>query len=135
MELAHRLGAQKTYLTDIPHATSHECWVHICEQISRGRTAKRGLRGLEDKVTRFIRAPKEHPEFDEQRPRDQVYEGLDPRAEDFEAFAQRALEEIETWNGGVLPPKWVRPLADGMTISWTIETDKDDAKVWDDEYR
>ncbi|GAA6057201.1 hypothetical protein JCM3770_004375, partial [Rhodotorula araucariae] len=33
---ARRLGAHRTYLTDLGHGVSHECWLAACRAISRG---------------------------------------------------------------------------------------------------
>ncbi|KAM0752994.1 hypothetical protein T439DRAFT_286230 [Meredithblackwellia eburnea MCA 4105] len=143
LEFAHRLGARKTYLTDMPHKTSHECWLHFCRVFSEGkRHAHYSLPGQHPSLSTAARKQKEmdfpikHSEGDTQPHSKYVYEGFDYHVEDFSLFTERAMEAIEDWCGGILPKRWVRPLADGMTISWTEgeEIDWSRERVWDDEY-
>ncbi|KAI5475376.1 hypothetical protein MNV49_001480 [Pseudohyphozyma bogoriensis] len=129
IDTAHRLGAARTYLTDLPHLTSHECWVYTCTAFSQGRTAKEPSPAPDG-----YRFPMLHQEDDKEPPRKLVYEGFDPCFEDYDLFCERALESVERWVGGVLPQRWVRPLCDGMTIRCTSGVGEREGRVWDDEY-
>lgn len=134
LELSHRLGARRTYLTDLSHQTSHECWVHFCREFGKGRVAREGLPGSSAGGPGGF--PRDHAEGESVGKREFVYEGFDPRAEDFELFTERALEAVEDWMGGVMPKRWVRPLVDGMSLRW-VEGERLDwaeERVWDDEY-
>lgn len=146
---ARRLGPpQRTYFTDLPHATSHECWLHFCEQYERGHNAKDvpwtaidvKSDGNSDGHTGNEASPKwkAWTKTDQQPSMDAVYRGFDPLSENYELFTERAVSAIEEWDGGRLagPRPWCRPARDGMTISW-YESDDVSGKAgyaWDDEY-
>ena len=138
MDLVLRLAPVRTYLTDIPHETSHECWLHFCRAFGNSqypRDSLPGTKGMPD-LRQAPDFPHEHAEGETQPKTQYVYQGLDPRAEDFRLFTERALEAVEDWVGGWVRSSWIRPLADGMTISWRDGQNVTWAEesVWDDEY-
>ncbi|ORY55537.1 beta-lactamase-like protein [Leucosporidium creatinivorum] len=135
---ARRLGALKTYLTDLPHMTSHECWLHFCEDYGKGREPDKEVPWSSGGGGRRKEVWRKWEEGEQQGPYAHVYGEFDPVDEDFEVFTEKALEAIEEWDGGVLAGRrpWVRPLADGLTISWTEgeSVDISEERVWDDLY-
>ncbi|GAA5910604.1 hypothetical protein JCM5296_003818 [Sporobolomyces johnsonii] len=133
---SRRLGAIRTYLTDLPHRYTHAAWLAFCDAFGRG--ARHSLAATENGlVGRAVPAWKVRDEFEQQPGAADVYAGLDPRVEDRELFVERALEAVEGWAGGVLPGRWVRPLVDGMTVCCERDDDGNEwarERVWDDEY-
>ncbi|GAA6059941.1 hypothetical protein JCM10212_003081 [Sporobolomyces blumeae] len=133
---ARRLGAIRTYFTNIPHMHSHAGWLAFSEAFEKHEVSPEATRkGWDKKVPppmwRIWR------ETEQQLPWDHVYEGLTFHVEDVELFKQRALEAIEEWAKGVLPGSWTRPASDGMTICWhTLGAfdDKTRKRIWDNEY-
>lgn len=133
---ARRLGAERTYFTDLPHFTSYECWLHFCTEYEKGRGAKREVpyaregRGKTPSWRAWTEAERQAPH--------EAYRGFDPVQEDYELFVERAMEQIESWDGGKVGGRrpWVRPAVDGMTICWT-EGEREggeEERVWDDLY-
>ncbi|GAA5875812.1 hypothetical protein JCM8547_005321 [Rhodosporidiobolus lusitaniae] len=140
---ARRLGAKRTYLTDFPHETSHDAWLAFCHAFERGKMSREGRKKARQNGSAgpppLWRKVEEH---ERQSPASHVLEGLDARFEDLELFAERALEAVEDWAGGVgLEGGWVRPARDGMRIGWErdegegeVEETEGGGRVWDDEY-
>lgn len=135
MELACRLGPVRTYLTDLPHKTSYECWLHCCKVIGKGRRARQALPGVSASATPPRAVLPTHVEGDKQPHAAYVYEGFDCKAEDYK-LSERALEAVEDWLEGPVRRRWIRPLVDGMSLRWTEGDDIDWEKerIWDDEY-
>lgn len=132
---ARRLRAERTYLTNMPHLTSYECWRHFCEEYEKGREPK--------KEVPWTREGGQAPSWrawaeDEKQSHKSAYRGFDPVDEDYETFTERALEQLESWDGGKAEGRrpWVRPAVDGMTICWTEDErgGGGDECVWDDLY-
>ncbi|BGP43951.1 hypothetical protein JCM10449v2_008008 [Rhodotorula kratochvilovae] len=134
---ARRLGAEKTYLTDLGHGVSHACWLAACRALSRGQHSHEAVeRGW---VGEHTPAWKVRDESAQQAPVAHVYEGLDPdgHVENVGLFVERALEAVEEWAGGVRPATWVRPGFDGLTLEWESPAaggGAEEGRLWDDEY-
>ncbi|CEQ43159.1 SPOSA6832_05053 [Sporobolomyces salmonicolor] len=133
---SRRLGAVRTYLTNLPHEHTHRSWLAFCDAFGRG--ARHSQAALANgSVGSAVPAWKVRGEFERQPAAAHVYAGLDPHVEDLELFVERTLEAVEEWAGGVLPGRWVRPLVDGMTVCWERDDDVNEwgrGRVWDDDY-
>lgn len=116
----------------MPHFTSYECWLRFCEEYGKGRDPEKEM-----PWSRGASAPswRAWAESEKQMPHE-AYRGFDPVDEDYDVFTERALEQIETWDGGKAGGKrpWVRPAVDGMTISWSEAEGGETGRVWDDLY-
>ncbi|KAM0792027.1 hypothetical protein ACM66B_006254 [Microbotryomycetes sp. NB124-2] len=139
---SRRFGSPKTYLTDIPHGTSHACWEHFCRNYEQGKTSS-SLDGFSTEVPWTLSNDrsstwKAWTEDAQQRPFADVYEGFNPIVEDYQVFTERALVAIEEWDSAKLGGKrpWVRPARDGMTIAWQEGTGLGQVGriLWDDKY-
>ncbi|BGP20782.1 hypothetical protein JCM10213_008919 [Rhodosporidiobolus nylandii] len=135
---ARRLGVVRTYFTNLGHEISHSAWLSFSHAFGEGRHSCEAV--AQGWVGRATPAWKIRDEAEQQPPWEHVMEGWDPHVEDHELFAERALEAVEQWAGGVLPGRWCRPLRDGMTIAWDRGGEEggargwDSGRVWDDEY-
>ncbi|GAA6008060.1 MBL fold metallo-hydrolase [Rhodotorula paludigena] len=153
---SRRLGALKTYLTDLGHGTTHDLWCAFGREFGRGQTSRKSWHARANGA-QATPAWRVRDEREQQPPAAEVYAGLEShaRVEDGELWIERALEAVEQWAGGVLPGRWVRPAVDGMVIEWEsppegrleeVEALRGEAgregergswgetRVWDDEY-
>lgn len=144
IETSRRLGARKTYFTDIGHLHSHEAYLAFSLAFERHATSsaigietnnravvKHEALGSGTPLWRIRTGHERRPAFEH------VYEAIDFRVDDLELWAERGLEAVEEWAGGAGPGSWTRPAADGMTVSWEQhrpETAWSSERVWDDEY-
>ncbi|GAA5898310.1 MBL fold metallo-hydrolase [Sporobolomyces salmoneus] len=119
IEASRRLGARKSYFTDISHRHSHESYLAFSLAFEKHaystEAKKQGLDQHDPPPLWKVRRPEGG---NEQPPFEHVYEGIDFRVEDLELYTERALEAVEGWAGGVGPGSWTRPARDGMTICW-----------------
>lgn len=110
--------------------------MHFFEEYEKGREPEKEIPwsagGQRKRVWRKWEEDEQQPPYAE------VYGEFDPVDEDYDLFTEKALNAIEEWDGGALAGKrpWVKPLADGMTISWAEGENVDFAeeRVWDDLY-
>ena len=115
MAFARRLGPRQTYLTDLPHATSHECWEYACRKWSEGAVVdsppSRRI-GTGATHARFVRGSEAEPL------QHHTYGHFDPHDEDYELFASNAIsaaQQLEPGGDSGDRP-WVRPLYDGQRL-------------------
>lgn len=117
LSLAARLGAQRTYLTDLPHGVSHASWVAWAEAYSA-----RGAR----------RSPDADPDELVGLP------GVSPRSFARAADAYIAAHITEAEDKAVAPARWVRPAFDGLVLRWqgwdSARGDDGSERVWDSGY-
>ncbi|BGP35874.1 hypothetical protein JCM10296v2_007726 [Rhodotorula toruloides] len=98
LSLAARLGARKTYLTDLPHGISHAAWLEWATAFStHGAGAARSEEETDALVSLSTRSPRSFA-----------------RA----ANAFIASYAAETGEDEVAEGRWVRPAFDGLVLSW-----------------
>lgn len=128
---ARRLGVERTYLTNLPHMVSHECWTYCCKKFSESGKQKAQPSASSPAWVKWNESRK-------QRSFASSHQGFDPFAEDWAVFAQRAIEAVADWEGPELArgeQPWVRPAADGLVLDWTAKREPQGRKLHEDAYR
>ncbi|BGP03980.1 metallo-beta-lactamase domain containing protein [Rhodotorula toruloides] len=121
LSFAARLGARKTYLTDLPHGVSHAAWLEWSTAFSsRGAGPPRPPQETNALLSLSSRSPRSFT-----------------RA----ANAFIASYAAETGEDEVAEGRWVRPAFDGLVLSWEGLDEEDGeggeeggGRVWDSAY-
>ncbi|BGP66450.1 hypothetical protein NBRC10512_002484 [Rhodotorula toruloides] len=100
LALSARLGARKTYLTDLPHGISHAAWVEWATEFSSHGA---GPALSEPETDALLSLSEKDPS---------------PRSFTRAANAFVASYAAETGEEAVAEGRWVRPAFDGLVLSW-----------------
>lgn len=126
---ARRVGARRTYFTQIYHNDSHSQLIRVCERLQLGIHATNPR-------------PIEHAGGDEARYEGNAFAASLARSgltreellmhglsklkkidrSDNEAVAELVVQEVEQWQGGPRQPVWIRPAYDGLRVKVDAKT-------------